>query len=83
MPDLSFLENSEELKEDPDKEFNIKTNPLDMDLFTYELRSQKGLYAMGPLIGDNFVRFISGGALAITHGLFRNEYSSDIDEDST
>ena len=83
LPDLSFLENSEELKEDPDKEFNIKTNPLDMDLFTYELRSQKGLYAMGPLIGDNFVRFISGGALAITHGLFRNEYSSDIDEDST
>jgi len=74
LPQLNILENFNDLKEDPDKEFNLKTNPLDIDLFTYESRSCKGLYALGPLVGDNFVRFISGGALAITHGLFRNEY---------
>lgn len=80
LPDLSILPNSDLLKEDPESEFNIKTNPLDIDLFTYESRSRKGLYALGPLVGDNFVRFISGGALAITHGLFRNECSSDESE---
>jgi len=79
LPQLNILENFNDLKEDPDKEFNLKTNPLDIDLFTYESRSCKGLYALGPLVGDNFVRFISGGALAITHGLFRNEY---LDENS-
>lgn len=86
LPDLTFIDNPEELREDPEKEFNIKTNPLDIDLFTYELRSRKGLYALGPLIGDNFVRFISGGALAITHGLFRDEYPDsgiEIESDSS
>ncbi|XP_012556189.1 oxidative stress-induced growth inhibitor 2 [Hydra vulgaris] len=80
LPDLSIIDNSDSLKEDPQKEFNIKTNPLDIDLYTYECRSRKGLYALGPLVGDNFVRLISGGALAITHGLFRKEY--DAFEDS-
>lgn len=38
-----------------------------MDDFTYEVtKSQKpGLYALGPLVGDNFVRYILGGAFAI------------------
>ena len=73
MPDLSFIANYEELKEEPLEEFHIKNNPLDIDLHTHECRSRKGLYALGPLVGDNFVRFISGGALAVTHGLFRNQ----------
>ena len=74
LPDLSFLSDSAELKEDPLEMFHIKNNPLDIDLYTHECRSRNGLYALGPLVGDNFVRFISGGALAVTHGLFRHEY---------
>lgn len=74
MPDLSLIPNADELKEEPMEEFHIKNNPLDIDLFTHECRSRKGLYALGPLVGDNFIRFISGGALAVSHGLFRDEY---------
>jgi len=74
LPDLSILHDSDSLKEDPTDSFHIKNNPLDIDLFTHECRSRSGLYALGPLVGDNFIRFISGGALAVTHGLFRHEY---------
>lgn len=74
LPDLSFLKDSTELREDPLDQFHIKNNPLDIDLYTHECRTRPGLYALGPLVGDNFIRFISGGALAVTHGLFRNEY---------
>lgn len=82
LPNLNFLHDPESLKEEPNEEFSIKTNPLDIDLITYECRSRKGLYALGPLVGDNFVRFISGGALGITHGLFRNENCLDSSEES-
>lgn len=77
MPDLSLIPNADELKEEPLEEFHIKNNPLDIDLFTHECRSRKGLYALGPLVGDNFIRFISGGALAVAHGLSHNEYVSE------
>lgn len=82
LPNLDFLSDPECLQEEPTEEFNIKTNPLDIDLITYECRSRKGLYALGPLVGDNFIRFISGGALGITHGLFRNESCLDQAEES-
>ena len=73
MPDLSLVQHAEELYEEPLEEFHIKNNPLDIHLHTHQCRSTKGLYALGPLVGDNFVRFISGGALAVTHGLFRDQ----------
>lgn len=44
-----------------------RTNPVDVDVFSHQCTAVPGLYAMGPLIGDNFVRFIQGGALAITN----------------
>lgn len=34
---------------------------------------QSGLYAMGPLVGDNFVRFLQGGALAITSNILKTQ----------
>jgi len=77
MPDLTFISKSDELKEEPLEEFHIKNNPLDIHLHTHECRTRNGLYALGPLVGDNFVRFISGGALAVTHGLFRHEYEEE------
>lgn len=60
------------LGEDPKKPIDCKTNPIAVDKFTNEvLRTPKGLYAMGPLVGDNFIRFIPGGALAITSALHK------------
>ena len=68
-PNLSFLgEMQQTLLEDSSKEMDIKENPLAVNLFTYETE-ETGLYAMGPLVGDNFVRFILGGALGVLSGL--------------
>ncbi|XP_055916929.1 oxidative stress-induced growth inhibitor 2-like [Eupeodes corollae] len=55
---------------EPTKPIDSKTNQIDVDKYTNEVhRMPKGLFAMGPLVGDNFVRFIPGGALAITSTL--------------
>lgn len=60
------------LGEDPTKPVDCKTNPIAVDKYTNEVSNAptKGLYAMGPLVSDNFIRFIPGGALAITHSLW-------------
>ncbi|XP_050097623.1 oxidative stress-induced growth inhibitor 2-like [Anopheles aquasalis] len=61
------------LGEDPAKPIDCKNNPIDVDKYTNAvLRTpHTGLYAMGPLVGDNFVRFIPGGALSITAALHK------------
>lgn len=56
--------------ENPDKAIDCKSNPLSVNKFTNELLQVPGVYAMGPLVGDNFVRFIAGGALSISTALF-------------
>lgn len=70
QPDLTFLPNEGRhmgfQKEEP---ISYKNNPLAVNPFTMEIVDQPGLYAMGPLVGDNFVRFSLGGALAITKHL--------------
>jgi len=69
-PNLSFLEgNGGRLTIDESKTISCRTNPLDVDLFSLESNKEPGLYAMGPLVADNFVRFAQGGALAITNQL--------------
>lgn len=56
--------------ENPNKPIDCKTNPIAVNKYTnHILNVSDGLYAMGPLVGDNFVRFIPGGALAITSAL--------------
>lgn len=67
-PDLLYLENNGiGLGKIPEKSINCKSNPIEVDEFTYEVLKapRKGLYALGPLAGDNFVRFILGGAFGI------------------
>lgn len=76
LPDLRLVEESNLggggcLLEDPAQEFHAKDNPIEVDLLSMESAKHKGLYAMGPLVGDTFVRFILGGALAITSNLFK------------
>uniref|UniRef100_A0A182K1N2 FAD/NAD(P)-binding domain-containing protein n=1 Tax=Anopheles christyi TaxID=43041 RepID=A0A182K1N2_9DIPT len=62
------------LGEDPTKPIDCKNNPIDVDKYTNAVvrTSHPGLYAMGPLVGDNFVRFIPGGALCITAALHKH-----------
>jgi hypothetical protein len=57
--------------QDPDKPIDVKNNPLAVN-FSNELIQVPGIFALGPLVGDNFVRFIAGGALSITSS-FHNE----------
>ncbi|XP_069596486.1 oxidative stress-induced growth inhibitor 1 isoform X2 [Ranitomeya imitator] len=73
-PNLSFLpKNGTDLALDPEQRVNSKRNPLDIDLFTYECIQEKGLYAVGPLAGDYFVRFVQGGALAVASALQKSQ----------
>ena len=62
-----------------------KNNPVDINIYTFESVLHRGLYAMGPLVGDNFVRFLQGGALGITSHILRkrkdrNDESKELSE---
>ncbi|GFO28801.1 oxidative stress-induced growth inhibitor 2 [Plakobranchus ocellatus] len=46
-----------------------KHNIIDVDPFSYQANRQPQMFAMGPLVGDNFVRFGIGGALGIANHL--------------
>lgn len=61
------------LGEDPTKPIDCKSNPIAVDKYTNEVlnATTPGLFAMGPLVGDNFIRFIPGGALSITSALWK------------
>lgn len=76
-PDLSFLPPymSCQLAGDPQRSLNTKENPISIHEYSHESILFKNLYAMGPLIGDNFVRFGTGGALAITSSIWKKKNS--------
>ena len=57
-PNLSFLTEAEtEIGRVPGAAID-RENPIDIDVFTHESTNVPGLYAMGPLTGDNFVRYV-------------------------
>ncbi|KAM3620680.1 uncharacterized protein V6R79_000549 [Siganus canaliculatus] len=71
-PNLSFLaDHGRSLGIYPDETVTCRRNPIDVDPFTNLVVAAEGpgLYAMGPLVGENFVRFLKGGALAIASDL--------------
>ncbi|XP_029948522.1 oxidative stress induced growth inhibitor 1 [Salarias fasciatus] len=75
-PNLSFLPgNGRRLGVYPDEPITCRRNPVEVDPFTNEVAAAEGpgLYAMGPLVGENFVRFLKGGALAIASDLARRQ----------
>ncbi|KAJ7998809.1 hypothetical protein DPEC_G00208830 [Dallia pectoralis] len=73
-PNLSFLsEDGRPLGLNPQEPISCRRNPLDVDPYTYESVSEGGLYAMGPLVGENFVRFLKGGSLAIVSDLAKRQ----------
>ncbi|XP_067905921.1 oxidative stress-induced growth inhibitor 1-like isoform X2 [Heterodontus francisci] len=76
-PNLTFLPNQgRSLAVNTEFPVNSKRNPVDVDSFTYECVQERGLYALGPLVGDNFVRFLQGGALAVTSTLLKDRHGT-------
>ncbi|XP_041060740.1 oxidative stress induced growth inhibitor 1 [Carcharodon carcharias] len=72
-PRLSFLrDNGSYLGLNTKMPISCRYNPLQIHPYTYELLQEPGLFAMGPLVGDNFVRFVKGGALGITSCLVKH-----------
>lgn len=73
-PNLSFLpDGGRGLALDPGQPVNAKSNPIDTDSFSYECVHEQGLYALGPLAGDGFVRFLQGGALGVASSLMKKQ----------
>uniref|UniRef100_A0A4W4EG94 Oxidative stress induced growth inhibitor family member 2 n=1 Tax=Electrophorus electricus TaxID=8005 RepID=A0A4W4EG94_ELEEL len=71
-PDLFFIkEKGQYLGLDSSRPISCKHNPVDINPYTFECRAEPGLFAMGPLVGDNFVRFLKGGALGIASCLLK------------
>ena len=52
---------------------DTKRNPMDLDPYTFESEHFPSLFALGPLSGDNFVRFVLGGAVGITKRLHEKD----------
>ena len=61
-----------------DTPIHPKLNPIDIHPYSFQSESVPSLYAVGPLVGDNFVRFVLGGALGIAHHIVNNNRSKDV-----
>ena len=65
-PDLNFLPPGLGLGVKSSEPVDCRSNPISVDPYTHGVvRAPPGMYALGPLVGDNFVRFLTGGAVAI------------------
>lgn len=77
-PNLSFLPgNGQSLGLNPEEPITCRRNPLEVHPYTYESVVENGLYALGPLVGENFVRFLKGGALAIASDLAKKRQAEE------
>lgn len=76
-PDLQFMMEPDfyRLIKHENRSIDSRANPVLVNPYTSECRKEKNLYALGPLIGDNYVRFIVGGAMACGANLLKH-YSS-------
>ncbi|XP_053101104.1 oxidative stress-induced growth inhibitor 2 isoform X3 [Hemicordylus capensis] len=69
-PNLCFLKDQGQgLGHNANGPITCKGNPIEIDPYTYECTKEPNLFAVGPLVGDNFVRFLKGGALGISRHL--------------
>ncbi|XP_015913499.1 oxidative stress-induced growth inhibitor 1 isoform X2 [Parasteatoda tepidariorum] len=77
QPDLSYLPHKAlKLGINPDKSVDCKKNPVDINLYNHESVFYPGIFAVGPLVGDNFVRFVQGGCLAVASHVVKTKYES-------
>lgn len=72
-PNLSFLPGESSLGVNPSYPVDAKQNPIDINRLSHGVNGHEGLYAIGPLAGDHFVRFIPGGALAVVSDLYKRK----------
>ncbi|XP_052559324.1 oxidative stress-induced growth inhibitor 2 isoform X1 [Tympanuchus pallidicinctus] len=69
-PNLFFLKDQgHSIGHHLNQPITCKGNPIEIDPYTYECTKEANLFALGPLVGDNFVRFLKGGALGIARCL--------------
>lgn len=70
-PDLGYMQPDivRHLPVKPGMPLDTKRNPVAVDQISHESISQPGLYVLGPLCGDNYVRFIPGGAVAAARSI--------------
>lgn len=75
-PDLRFLpQEISNIGVNKNLPIDSKTNTIDIDKLSHKITGFDNLYAIGPLAGDNFVRFIPGGALSVVSDLYKkNNY---------
>lgn len=77
-PNLEFLPcGGRQLGLLPGQPVDCRANPVQIDPYTHETLALKGVFALGPLVGDNFVRFLQGGALAVTARIWRSLAHTD------
>jgi hypothetical protein len=75
-PDLDFVKPKSLLMNigiKKNESIDPRSNPISINTVTHESLASPGLYAMGPIVGDNFVRFVQGGALAITNHIWKQK----------
>lgn len=70
-PDLGFLPPGYKLGKRRTLPVDSKTNTVNIDRGSHAVSGFEGLYALGPLAGDNFVRFLPGGCLAAVGDMYR------------
>ena len=72
---LGFIEPDirSKLAFDSKRDIDAKSNPISINPYSYETSNFQNLYALGPLVGDNFVRFGTAGALGITNHLWKSK----------
>jgi hypothetical protein len=79
-PMLHFIKpehQRQQLALNPLEPINPRTNPVSIKPFSHECTGSTGLYAMGALVGDNFVRFVQGAALAIVNSIWKERKQID------
>ncbi|XP_069477422.1 oxidative stress-induced growth inhibitor 2 isoform X2 [Ambystoma mexicanum] len=82
-PNLFFLkEQGQSIGHIPHQPISCKGNPVHINPYTYEATKEPNLFALGPLVGDNFIRFLKGGALGITRCLEVRKNKKKLNVDS-
>lgn len=69
-PDLRFLPDNVNLGNTRELPIDCKNKIIPIDKRTHLIDNYNDLYAIGPLAGDKFVRFLPGGALAVITDLY-------------
>ncbi|CAD5125876.1 DgyrCDS14067 [Dimorphilus gyrociliatus] len=76
-PDLSFLPgDGRNLGIVDDAPISVKHNPIDIDPVTHQITRSQGMFAIGALAGDTFVRFIPGAVVAVASHLWHRKQNS-------